>query len=296
MTTLSIVIASFNRGLWLQEAVKSGLNQTVGDAVSSVIVVDDGSTEPQTIAILAELEADERVTVLRQENRGVSAARNTGIAASSARYILCLDDDDVISETYVEKAIEILEADDSIGVVYSMVRYFGAVDAIWELPEFSPTEMALRNCVPASGIFRRSDWALVGGYCESLRTLEDWDFWLQIMSLGRGFHQIHEELFYCRIGHSSLSRPSARLEGRKSLPQIVDRNRDFFSSQILAIYEDRSKLQVELERWKSRYSVLDQGLGSQIAMVMRLVRLLRVGIRHQLRDGRPPRESKPSRT
>lgn len=288
VTQLSIVITSFNRGRFLREAVASALNQEIAAADLSVVIVDDGSTDPETLVALADLESDQRVQVQRQENLGVGAARNAGIFSSRGKYILCLDDDDIISESYARKAIQVLDEDDSVGAVYTLARKFGAVDASWQLPEFSTANMALQNCVFASAVFRRHDWQLVGGYCESLRSLEDWDFWIRLIGLDRRFHQIPEELFFYRVGHVSRSKP---IEGRNSWLEIVNRNRDFFSSEILAICEDRLRLALELERWKSRYSAVDRTIGPLWEILMQLARRARrsqVG-RSRRRHGSNPR-------
>ncbi|HEX9046250.1 MAG TPA: glycosyltransferase [Verrucomicrobiae bacterium] len=89
MPKISVVIPAFNRAHCLANAVQSALDQTFTDL--EIIVVDDGSTDGAA-EVLAQF--GERIRVLRQENRGVSAARNAGIRAARAEWIAFLDSDD----------------------------------------------------------------------------------------------------------------------------------------------------------------------------------------------------------
>ncbi len=88
--TVSVIIPTFNRGWVIREAIDSVLNQTFGSF--ELIVVDDGSTD-NTLDILAEYK--DRITLIKQRNRGVSAARNRGMDAASGRFIAFLDSDDL---------------------------------------------------------------------------------------------------------------------------------------------------------------------------------------------------------
>jgi hypothetical protein len=91
MTTLSVIIPTFNRALLVQQAVESVLQQ-LGDFRFEIIVVDDGST-PQTAEALRRFGS--AIRYVRQENAGLNPARNHGLRLASAEYIALLDDDDV---------------------------------------------------------------------------------------------------------------------------------------------------------------------------------------------------------
>ena len=102
---VSIVIPTHNRAGLLRLAVDSALAQTYPQV--EVIVVDDGSTDG-TAAMVAQY--GERVTYLRQANRDVAAARNTGIRAASGDYLAFLDDDDLILPDKIERQAQVLAA------------------------------------------------------------------------------------------------------------------------------------------------------------------------------------------
>ena len=99
----------FNRAAPVRRAIESVLAQTCQDF--EIIVVDDGSTDGTAAAV--ETFADRRITLIRHEqNRGGSAARNTGIRASSAAYVAFLDSDDEWLPTKLERQLEVFERSD----------------------------------------------------------------------------------------------------------------------------------------------------------------------------------------
>lgn len=104
------VITSFNQGNMIREAVQSLWNQTVRPV--RIRIVDDGSTDPDSVRVLEQLEADPEaavpVEILRQKNAGVSAARNAGIRRAVTPLVLVLDGDDRLEADYLEKVRNLL--------------------------------------------------------------------------------------------------------------------------------------------------------------------------------------------
>jgi len=89
---VSVIVTCYNLGRFLDEAVESVLSQTFQDL--EIVVVDDGSTEPETRRLLADYRRP-KTSVVHSENRGVSAAKNLGIAHTKGMYICALDADDL---------------------------------------------------------------------------------------------------------------------------------------------------------------------------------------------------------
>lgn len=117
--TVTVVIPTYNRGRLLRRAVKSVLDQTYEQI--QVIVVDDGSDIPANEVLTGHLSSVEVIT--HEENRGGSAARNTGIRNSSGKYIAFLDDDDYWKETKIEKQVEkFRKSNGGVGLVYSWIH------------------------------------------------------------------------------------------------------------------------------------------------------------------------------
>ena len=114
MPLISVIIPCYNQGQYLAESIGSALASDYQEL--EIIVVDDGSTDPETIALLDQL-AYSKTRLIRQENRGLAAARNWGIAEAQGTYILPLDADDRIGPQYISQAVAALAADTELGIV-----------------------------------------------------------------------------------------------------------------------------------------------------------------------------------
>lgn len=228
MNKVSVIMPCFNDGLYIKEAIESVLAQTY--PFIELIIVDDGSTDILTQQVLSDIEKS-GVTVLRTNHIGPAAARNRGISASTGHYILPLDSDDKIEPTYLEKAVSILQDNPAVGVVYCQAEFFGEKKGRWELPDYSLSGMLTDNIVFVTSVFYRQDWEQVGGFCEDLiYGLEDYDFWLSLLELGRKIYQIPEVLFRYRIKPVSrttkLSNSDEKM--RVSYQKIFDNHRDLY--------------------------------------------------------------------
>lgn len=194
---VSVVIPCYNHGGFIDETVDSVLAQTFTDF--EIIIVNDGSTDQETVRLL-EGYLRPKTTVLHTPNRGVSAARNTGIRAARGEYILPLDADDRIAPTYLAKAVAILDARPDIGVVYCDLEMFGERGGTIHHPEYHPVDELFDNLVLSSALFRKSNWEKVGGYSSLfIYGWEDWDFWVSSAELNIGVLKIPEILYYYRV-------------------------------------------------------------------------------------------------
>lgn len=203
MPLISIIIPCYNQGQFLAESIGSVLASDVTDL--EIIVVDDGSTDPETCRILDGLDYP-RTQLVRRANGGLAAARNSGIAEAQGRYILPLDADDRIGAEYIGQAVAKLEADPQLGIVYCRAERFGAESGPWGLAPFSRWRMGLGNIIFCSAIYRRVDWDKAGGYDENLRRgWEDWDFWLSLLELGRTVHCLSLVGFFYRKHPASMA-------------------------------------------------------------------------------------------
>lgn len=230
MEKVSVIMPCFNDGVYIMEAVESVLKQTYKNI--ELIIIDDGSDDPVTLKTLANLKNKE-VTLLKTNRLRPAGARNHGIEHASGKYILPLDADDKISETYIEKAVNILENDIMTGVVYCQAELFGEKTGKWDLPEYSFKQMLLYNMVFVTALFRKEDWEMIGGFCTDLKDgMEDYDFWLSILELGKTIYQIPEVLFYYRIKSNSRTKEfmSEASKVQETYAQIYGRHRSFFET------------------------------------------------------------------
>jgi len=199
---VTIVVPCYNYGRFLGEALDSIVRQTLRDL--EIIVVDDGSTERNTIDFLDHLRLP-NVRVVRQVNQGVSAARNNGIALAKGKYVCCLDADDLLQETYLEKCVFFLETL-NLDICYSWVKSFGAQDEVWECGPFIIDDLLRENEVSTAAVFKKECWSKAGGYDTKMsKGYEDWEFWIRLASLGARGYVIPEPLFFYRKHGISLT-------------------------------------------------------------------------------------------
>lgn len=236
MATVSVIIPCYNQGHFVDEAVESVLAQTFSDF--EIIIVNDGSTDEETNRILQAYDKP-KTTVLHTRNCGLGGARNNGIRAAQGKYILPLDADDRIGDTYLEKAVEVLEARDEIGIVYCEAEFFGERTGKWELPPYKFPDILFDNRIFCSAFFKKSDWERTAGYCNNIPICEDYDFWLSIIELGRDVYCIPETLFYYRQRAGSMVKSMSSQYARvyaqimKNHAQLYADNAEFMAEHML---------------------------------------------------------------
>ena len=203
MPEVAVIITCYNYGKYIKQAVLSAIGQ---DVPVEVIVIDDGSTDISTLEVLDNIRK-EGVLIHRQPNRGLPGARNSGVKLAQAKYVVCLDADDIIHKRYCSTCLEVLKSRTDIGFVYTTTKVFGHKNKLWSNITFSKLHLLLDNYIPYSAMFRRELWENIGGFDENMRFgYEDWDFWLAAVEKGwSGFH-VPENLFlYRKHGESMLS-------------------------------------------------------------------------------------------
>jgi FkbM family methyltransferase len=195
---VSVVIPCYNYAHLLPEAVESVVQQTFRNF--EIIIVNDGSTD-NTVEVANRLiqqhGATQRLRLVSQPNSGQpAAARNAGIAAATGQYILPLDADDKIAPTFLEQTVAVLQAAPEVGVAYTHIQHFGAVQGVYATGAFDPAVLAHDNVLPYCSLYRRRLWEEAGGY--RLMGYEDWDFWLTLAERGCQGRLIPQPLFWYR--------------------------------------------------------------------------------------------------
>ena len=167
------------------------------------IVVDDGSPDKEAVSRLASIaKMDERIKVVRQENGGTAAARNTGFSHSKGRYICLLDHDDMLEPTYLEKCAWFLDSYPEFGFCNSYNVFFGEQNFLWSTGFEQNKKYLQANSAPPFVVIRRKAWEECGGFDDTIRVLyEDWDFWLAMAKSGHWGYTIPEYLqWYRKLG------------------------------------------------------------------------------------------------
>lgn len=189
----SIIIPCYNHAQYLSDAIDSAKAQTYEDI--EIIVVDDGSTQDLSPVMHKYRQDVDWIHYYRQENQGLSSARNNGIANASGEWILPLDSDDKIHRTFVAKAIQA-----NSDIVSSWLKFFGTYDSTWSPdPQPSPESFLSRNQINCCSMFRKEMWKKLGGYDEGMRDgFEDYEFWIRATKAGYKVVVLQEALFFYR--------------------------------------------------------------------------------------------------
>lgn len=208
---VSVIMPAYHTARHIAAALDSVLAQTFSDY--EIIVVNDGSPDTEELEqVLAPYRGS--ITYLKQDNRGVGGARNTGIRAARGRYVALLDSDDVWEPGYLAAQVAELERDPRIEVIYPNALFFGdspLAGKTWmELypPEGEITfaRLATEQCHIFYGSTARREAVLRAGlFDESLRSSEDFDLWLRIVHQGGRIAYNREVLTRYRKRRGSLS-------------------------------------------------------------------------------------------
>ncbi|MBL1435595.1 MAG: glycosyltransferase family 2 protein [Rhodobacteraceae bacterium] len=221
MPAASIIVPAYNAEHYLPETLNSLLAQTYTDY--EIIVVDDGSTD-QTVKKMQAF-SDPRLKVIRQSNRGLAGARNSGIAEATGKYIGFCDSDDLWMPRKLEKHIRHLEARPGVGLSFSgsaLIDENSLQIGLSQTPKtmgISAKDVLLRNPIGngSSPVFRRTalqdiawrpdheqnrDW----WFDEDFRQTEDIECWMRfVLTTSWKIEGLPEDLTLYRVNASGLS-------------------------------------------------------------------------------------------
>ncbi|CAM1356184.1 glycosyltransferase [Tenacibaculum ascidiaceicola] len=174
---LSIIIPVYNTPVeFLKECLES-LKFIPSFITSEIIIINDGSDNKDTLSFLSSIN-DTKYLIENRRNGGPGFARNEGIKLAKGKYIFSLDSDDVLHKDF-NIFIEYLIKNNEIDVLYGDFLYFGDINKVQKNHEFNKIALWFESNIPACSFFKKSAWEKVGGYDESLKTFEDYDFWIQ---------------------------------------------------------------------------------------------------------------------
>ncbi|MFY9579546.1 MAG: glycosyltransferase family A protein [Gaiellaceae bacterium] len=188
-----------------------------------VVVVDDHSTEDETLAALEMLPA--WVGLVRHEaNEGLAVARNTGLHATKAPYVLPLDADDLAVAGALTAMADRLDSTPEAAVCFGDYLEFGDHELVRVVPAgLDPFRLAYINEYPVTSLFRRSALQEVGGWRKVVPGYEDWDLWLSLVERGyEGVHLGSGRLTYRRRLHGERMLTAAKREHRARYLRLRD--------------------------------------------------------------------------
>lgn len=213
MPIVSIIIPAYNQGEYLKQAIESSLAQTFCDF--EVIVVDDGSTDstPEVVKGFT----DSRIHYLRQENKGLSGARNTGIRNSRGQYLTFLDSDDLFLPDKLALLIAAFQQHPEMGMIAGQAllidEHGKLIDTTFNSTmQGDSAELILGNPFHVGSIMVLKSWQeKIGFFDENLRSYEDWDMWLRLVKAGCKIMTIDQPVSLYRFHTAQMTRNGSQM-------------------------------------------------------------------------------------
>lgn len=178
--SISVIIPMYNYGKYLDEAIRSVLNQSV--LPNEIICVSDGAIDNSV-----EIAKKYPVIVLEKKNGGLASARNFGIRNATSEYVMSFDSDDIMRPDCIKEHLKLAEENT---IVTCGLMAFGSKNYTAR-PKIASYELLLKqNVIYSNSLFPKALWEKIGGFDESetMRLgLEDWLFWIECAKSGAKF-------------------------------------------------------------------------------------------------------------
>lgn len=207
---VSVIVPAYNTRHTVKRTLDSVLAQTYSNF--EVIVVDDGS--PDGVGEYVEKEYGARIKLIRQDNKGLAGARNTGAKASRGEYLCFLDSDDWWTPNKLDEQVAQIALDPEASVLYSNCFFYedGVKKGEWTDIHNQGSGNILEQLIKRevmlpvlTAMVRKKDFETVGRFDEGLREVEDYDLWLRMASRGFKFSANPRPLAYYYINPKGLS-------------------------------------------------------------------------------------------
>lgn len=222
---VSIIVPIYNVEKYLPACLDSLVGQTLREI--EIICVDDGSPDNSVEIVQRYMQQDARIQLIRQENKGLSGARNTGLQYARGKYIQFVDSDDILLPDKTEKQFALLEHTKADVCVCHHSMFTDTPDNVWE-NELSDATYNLtkegflyqwgQTFVIAihSGLFRRdflSEHSIT--FNERVRACEDWLFWNNLALHGAKFCELPDKLALYRVHESSMTQDKSHMQSNR---------------------------------------------------------------------------------
>ena len=249
--SVSVVVPCHNEAKYIEQCIKSIIEQSDYSSISEIFVVDDGSTD-ESPQILKQLKLKfNKLKIITTDGVGQSAARNIAIKLSKSEFIAFLDADDYWDKNKLKNQLKAFDSDPSIGLVYGDYWNFSKPDGtdsvLVSVRSFNSndrdqlTQYFLKDgpIIPSTAIYRRKVFFTVGFFNEKLKAYEETELNLRIAEKWRFFH-VKGGLLYKRKKQDQIT---ARLD------KLI--NDTYLVSEIAS--SSNSKLKKFVKRRNARY-------------------------------------------
>ena len=273
--TVSVVMPAYNASEYIAATVSSVLAQTFSDF--ELIVINDGSHDSDKLENALEPYRD-RLRYIRQDNQGVSSARNAGLRAATGKFYAQIDADDAWQPDYLQSQLDFLAQNPEIDLVYPNAEVFteGSSSHL-DFMELSPSHgdanfenLVRQKCVVMTSVTARMEAIRKTGYFdESLVSCEDFDFWLRFAKFGGriGYHR--RKLVRYRRSANSLSSDRARMI--VNLLRVFEKAKDYdlTAAERIAIAEETENVQAALDLMEGKKALFGKDIDKAIEHLSR---------------------------
>lgn len=247
---ISVIIPFYNSRKYIEQTIITVLNQTF--PYYEILIIDDGSKDEASLKKLEKIEKmDSRIKVFHKQNEGLAATRDFGASHASecTKYLMFLDDDDLIEPTFFECAYWTLETNKEASWAYADSLGFGTMEYTWN-KYFNVDKLKKVNELISEAFVRKSDFNEVNGYeLREKAVNEDWNFWLKLLSKDK--YPVHMSFYgqwYRRKETGELKKAS---ENQKRSLEIINETASKIKKEIH---------EIQYPRYKYNYDIIPEEL------------------------------------
>ena len=267
---VSVIIPFYNSSKTILETLQSVEKQTY--PAIEIIVVNDGSDEENRQYLKQIMTDYPHVQLVEQNNKGLPAARNAGARVARGVYFTFLDSDNIIKPDYLRACVEALHAHPRAKVAYTRAEFFGARTGEFLLAPYDGIKSLLQgNRIPNAVALQHSkDFWEVGGFDESFRTHEDWEYWIRLLQDDNAEVICVPDILFMYRKHDDGSSLIDQLEREPKAIQsdwqrIYEKHRQLYLQYGLGFHDLAASLNKQEEQIKHlgmQVSILEQDNGS----------------------------------
>jgi len=226
---LSVVVPFYNMGDYIEESIQSVLGSSYENI--ELLIINDGSTDIQSIKKIAALGTNENMVIVHQANMGLAATRNTGAAMARGEYLAFLDADDKVAPSYYEKTITALKQNNNVFFAGAWVQYSENSNGAWPAFTPQPPYALVHNPINSSGLVYKRNAFLTAGLNDSKTDygLEDYESMVSMLAHGFNGVVLPELLFYYRVRTGSMFRKITKEKLLYSNKYIAEKHKDYYN-------------------------------------------------------------------
>jgi glycosyltransferase involved in cell wall biosynthesis len=218
---ISVVLPVYNRAAYVAEAIESVLAQTVPP--DELIVVDDGSTD-ESVAVVESF-ARPGLRLLRQENRGIGAARNRGLASTTGELVAFIDSDDLWERDKLALQLEAMRESDEVALVFGHLVEFLSPDCAALAGTLRIATDPFPGISAITLLVRREAALRIGTFDEKLRVGEFIEWMARARDLGLATRMLPQRVARRRVHRGNSVRTQQNTDYLRAIKSTLDRRR-----------------------------------------------------------------------